>query len=128
MGTVEIFLNFMIMDINMNVLRNDPGNVDPIQTARMNRFWGDESWRAVMYDNTGNLFGWDEKVAGNDALAEAYRKRLREVAGFKIVPAPVPMKNSIGRTIYYLFFGSPNPTANKIVEYIFNKYRNKGAA
>ena len=128
MGTVEIFLNFMIMDINMNVLRNDPGNVDPIQTARMNRFWGDESWRAVMYDNTGNLFGWDEKVAGNEALAEAYRKRLREVAGFKFVPAPVPMKNSIGRTIYYLFFASPNPTANKIVEYIFNKYRNKGAA
>jgi hypothetical protein len=38
------------------------------------------------------------------------------------------MKNSIGRTIYYLFFASPNPTANKIVEYIFNKYRNKGAA
>ena len=128
MGTVEIFLNFMIMDINMNVLRNDPGNVDPIQTARMNRFWGDESWRTVMYDNTGNLFGWDEKVAGNEALAEAYRKRLREVAGFKFVPAPVPMKNSIGRTIYYLFFASPNPTANKIVEYIFNKYRNKGAA
>jgi len=128
MRTVEIFLNFMIMDINMNVLRNDPGNVDPIQTARMNRFWGDESWRTVMYDNTGNLFGWDEKVAGNEALAEAYRKRLREVAGFKFVPAPVPMKNSIGRTIYYLFFASPNPTANKIVEYIFNKYRNKGAA
>jgi three-Cys-motif partner protein len=128
MGTIEIFLNFMIMDINMNVLRNDPGNVAPIQTARMNRFWGDESWRNVIYDNTGNLFGWDEKVAGNEALAEAYQKRLRDVAGFKFVPAPVPMKNSIGRTIYYLFFASPNSTANKIVEYIFNKYRNKGAA
>jgi three-Cys-motif partner protein len=127
MRTVEIFLNFMIMDINMNVLRNDPGNVDPAQTARMNRFWGDESWRDVMYDNTGNLFGWDEKVAGNEALAEAYRERLREVAGFKFVPAPVPMKNSIGRTVYYLFFASPNPTANRIVEYIFGKYRNKGA-
>jgi three-Cys-motif partner protein len=128
MGTVEIFLNFMIMDINMNVLRNDPDSVDPVQVARMNRFWGDQSWRTVMYDNTGNLFGWDEKVAGNEALAEAYRKRLRDVAGFKFVPAPVPMRNSIGRTIYYLFFASPNPTANKIVEYIFNKYRNKGAS
>jgi three-Cys-motif partner protein len=94
----------------------------------MNRFWGDESWRNVMYDNTGNLFGWDEKVAGNEVLAEAYRKRLREVAGFKFVPAPVPMKNGIGRTIYYLFFASPNPTANRIVEHIFNKYRDKGTA
>jgi three-Cys-motif partner protein len=128
MGTIEIFLNFMIMDINMNVLRHDPGSVDPVQIARMNRFWGDESWRNVMYDNTGNLFGWDEKVAGNEVLAEAYRKRLREVAGFKFVPVPVPMKNSIGRTIYYLFFASPNATGHKIVEYIFNKYRNKGAA
>lgn len=128
MGTVEIFLNFMIMDINMNVLRNDPGSVDPIQTDRMNRFWGDDSWRSVIYDSTGNLFGWDEKVAGNEALAEAYRKRLREVAGFEFVPAPVPMKNSIGRTIYYLFFASPNVTGHKIVEYIFNKYRNRGAA
>jgi three-Cys-motif partner protein len=126
--SVEIFLNFMIMDINMNVLRHDPDSVDQVQIARMNRFWGDESWRNVMYDNTGNLFGWDEKVGGNEALAEAYRKRLREVAGFKFVPAPVPMKNSIGRTIYYLFFASPNATGHKIVEHIFNKYRNKGAA
>ena len=118
----------MIMDINMNVLRNDPGSVDPIQTDRMNRFWGDDSWRSVIYDSTGNLFGWDEKVAGNEALAEAYRKRLREVAGFEFVQAPVPMKNSIGRTIYYLFFASPNVTGHKIVEYIFNKYRNRGAA
>ncbi|MGO9097838.1 MAG: three-Cys-motif partner protein TcmP [Bryobacteraceae bacterium] len=128
MRSVEIFLNFMIMDINMNVLHNDPESVDPNQIARMNRFWGDDSWRAVMYDNTGNLFGYDEKVAGNEALAEAYRKRLREVAGFKFVPAPVPMRNSIGRTIYYLFFASPNATGHKIVEYIFNKYRRKGAA
>ncbi len=128
MRSVEIFLNFMVMDINMNVLHRDPDSVASSQIARMNRFWGDESWRDVMYDNTGNLFGWDEKVAGNEALAEAYRKRLREVAGFKFVPAPVPMKNSIGRTIYYLFFASPNATGHKIVEYIFNKYRNKGAA
>lgn len=128
MRTVEIFLNFMIMDINMNVLRHDPDKVDPSQIARMNRFWGDESWRTVMYDNTGNLFGYDEKVAGNEALAEAYRKRLREVAGFKFVPAPVPMKNSIGRTIYYLFFASPNATGHRIVEHIFKKYRDKEAA
>jgi len=38
------------------------------------------------------------------------------------------MKNGIGRTIYYLFFASPNPTANRIVEHIFNKYRDKGTA
>jgi three-Cys-motif partner protein len=127
MGTVEIFLNFMVMDINMNVLHHDPDSVGASQIARMNRFWGDESWRDVMYDNTGNLFGWDEKVAGNKPLAEAYRKRLHEVAGFKFVPEPVQMKTVKGATIYYLYFASPNATGHNIVEYIFNKYRKKGA-
>jgi three-Cys-motif partner protein len=128
MRTVEIFLNFMVMDINMNVLHRDPGSVGPSQIARMNRFWGDESWRDVMYDNTANLFGWDEKVAGNDALAEAYRNRLRDVAGFEFVPEPVQMKTDQGATIYYFFFASPNVTGHTIVKYIFDKYRNKGAA
>ena len=40
MGTIEIFLNFMIMDMNMNVLLHDPEKVDPRQVARMSRFLG----------------------------------------------------------------------------------------
>ena len=126
MKTIEIFLNFMIMDMNMNVLRHNPEKVDPHQIARMNRFWGDESWRNVVYDTSGNLFGEEEKVATNKVLADAYRKRLREVAGFEYVPEPMPMRNSLGNTIYYLFFASPNATGNKIVEAIFNNYRNRG--
>jgi len=43
MRSIEIFLNFMIMDMNMNILLHDPEKVDPRQIARMNRFWGDES-------------------------------------------------------------------------------------
>jgi len=123
MATIEIFLNFMIMDMNMNVLRHNPDKVDPRQVARMNRFWGDESWRAVVYENSRNLFGLEEKVGTNEMLAEAYRKRLREIAGFQYVPEPMPMRNSTGNTIYYLFFASPNATGKKIVEAIFNKYR-----
>jgi len=38
MRSIEIFLNFMIMDANMNVLRHNPDNADPRQVARMNRF------------------------------------------------------------------------------------------
>ena len=128
MATVEIFLNFMIMDMNMNVLWHNPDNVDPSQVARMNRFWGDESWRAVVYESSGNLFGWEEKVGTNEMLVAAYQKRLREVADFRYVPEPLPMRNSTGSTIYYLFFASPNATGKKIVEAIFNKYRNRGAA
>ena len=127
MASIEIFLNFMIMDINMNVLRHNPDRVDPRDIARMNRFWGDESWRNVAYETSGNLFGWEEKVT-NEVFAEAYRKRLQKVAGFQYVPEPLPMRNSKGRTIYYLYFASPNATGKKIVESIFNKYRDPGAS
>jgi three-Cys-motif partner protein len=37
MQSVEIFHNFIIMDINMNVLRKDPLDVDPKQAARLTR-------------------------------------------------------------------------------------------
>jgi three-Cys-motif partner protein len=43
MKSIEIFLNFMVMDMNMNVLLRDPAKADPAQAARMTRFWGDES-------------------------------------------------------------------------------------
>lgn len=126
MQSVDIFLNFMIMDINMNVLKHDPEKVDKRQIERMNRFWGDQSWREIAYDATGNLFGWDEKVTGNQALVQAYRRRLQEVAGFQYVPEPVPMRNSAGGTIYYLFFASSKATAQTIVEHIFSMYRDRG--
>ena len=64
-------------------------------------------------------------MRGRDGeVVEAYRERLKKVAGFKYVPKPIPMRNTKGPVIYYLFFASPNATANKIVDYIFNKYRN----
>ncbi len=91
MGTVEIFLNFMIMDANMNVLRRDPDSADPTQVARLNRFWGDESWKQVAYRTTSNLFGYPEKT-NNDDLAQAYRERLKQIGGFGHVPDPLPMR------------------------------------
>jgi len=127
MRSIEIFLNFMIMDANMNVLRHNPEKADARQVARMNRFWGDDSWRAAAYNTSGNLFGWEEKST-NEQLVAAYRKRLLSVAGFGYVPDPLPMRNSKGATVYYLFFASPKATGEKIVEDIFAKYRNRGAA
>jgi three-Cys-motif partner protein len=98
----------------------------------MTRFWGDESWRQVAYQESlqYNLYGDTEtiKVAdANEKIAEAYRQRLVDVAGFTYAPRPLAFVNSLGATIYYLFFASPNQTGKKIVEHIFNKHRpNKG--
>ena len=127
--SIEIFVNFMVMDINMNVLLRDPAKAEPVQIARMNRFWGDNSWREVAYEVSpqASFFG-DEQVkveSANDKIAEAYRNRLIHVAGFAYAPQPLRFVNRLGATIYYLFFASPNKTGNKIVEDIFNKHRMK---
>ncbi|MEW6112673.1 MAG: hypothetical protein AB1664_11140 [Thermodesulfobacteriota bacterium] len=58
----------------------------------------------------------------NKEMAEAFKHRLVEVAGFKFVPEPLPMVNSQNAIIYYLFFASHNDTGRKIVSDIFRKY------
>jgi three-Cys-motif partner protein len=126
MRSVEIFLNFMVMDMNMNVLWKNPIGVAAAQIERMNRFWGDDSWRTAAYRREDDLFGSHEEKTSNEDVAEAYRKRLKEVAKFKYVPRPLPMRNSGGAIIYYLFFASPNEKGAKIVEDIFNSYRKRG--
>jgi three-Cys-motif partner protein len=130
MKTIEVFVNFMLMDMNMNVLLRDPAKAEPGQVERMDRFWGDGSWRSVAYELSpqGNLFGDSEHVKVEDAnekISEAYRQRLIDVAGFAYAPQPLRFVNSLGFTIYYLFFASPNPTGNKIVEDVFRKHRTK---
>jgi three-Cys-motif partner protein len=126
MKSIEIFLNFMVMDMNMNVLWKNPSRVAPEQIARMNSFWGDESWRDAAYREEQGLFGVEKEKTTNEDVAEAYRRRLKNVAGFKYVPRPLPMRNSSGAIIYYLFFASPNKTGSRIVEDIFNRYRQRG--
>jgi three-Cys-motif partner protein len=125
MQSLEIFLNFPVADMNRNVLWRDSAGVDQQQAGRMTEFWGDESWKQAAYDKTGNLFGWEEKQS-NESVASAFRERLKKVAGFSHVPEPIPMRNSKGAIVYYLFFASPKPVAAKIVKSIFDKYRDKG--
>ena len=130
MRSIEIFLNFMVMDMNMNVLLRQPAKAEASQIGRMDRFWGDRSWREVAYEVSRQvgLFEDTEEIKVEDAnerIASAYRKRLVEVAGFTYVPAPLRFVNTLKRTIYYLFFASPNETGKKIVEQIFQKHKKK---
>ncbi|MGA3104021.1 MAG: three-Cys-motif partner protein TcmP [Terriglobales bacterium] len=122
MQSLDVFINFPIYDININVLRRDSSTALPLHIERMNAYWGDESWRDVAYDKSPGLFGDMEEKVSNDRFAEAFRKRLKDVAGFKRVPDPLPMKNSKGSVVYYLFFASQKGTAENIVKYIFDKF------
>lgn len=127
MRSVEIFLNFPTMDMNRNVFRQHPKKVSQHNINRMNAFWGDESWRDIVYSEPQqtNLFDNNavEKVADNDIVARAFQARLKEKAGFQHVPSPLPLKNSTDATVYYLFFASQQPVAKHIVEDIFSQYR-----
>jgi three-Cys-motif partner protein len=123
-----VFYNFMIMDANMNVFMRDPSKVTPDQANRMDMVWGDGSWRTAAYRKGADLFGEIEEKATNEDIAEVFRQRLKNVAGFAYVPSPVPMRNSRGAVVYYLYFATPKAVAAKIVKEIFDKYKDKGAA
>lgn len=126
-GSIEVFYNFMIMDANMNVFWQNPDKVAENQIARMDRAWGDHSWREIAYKKEAGLFGDIEQKADNKTIVKAFKKRLVESAGFKYVPEPMPMRNSKGAVVYYLFFASQNRNGSKIVAEIFDAYRNRGA-
>lgn len=122
MGTVDMFLNFMIMDINRNVLRQNLDAAVQNKREQLTRLWGDESWIDDAYDRSGNLFGNLEKVS-NERFEKAWRSRLKEKAGFKFVSEPLPMKTKTNSVIYYLYFASQKDVAHNIVREIFTKYR-----
>ena len=123
MKTLDIFINFPIYDININVLHGDRATVLPSNIARMDSYWGDSSWSELAYDRNPNLFGdLDFEKVSNPRFAEAFRQRLKKVAGFKRVPEPLPMRNRNNSVVYYLFFASHNGTAEEIVTYIFDKF------
>ena len=124
--SIDMFLNFPVADINRNVLWRNPEGVDAADLKRMTEFWGDDSWRQIAYTTTRNLFGYPDKE-DNEVVAEGFRKRLLGSAGFKYVPEPLPMRNTKGAIVYYLFFASHKPTAVSIVTDIFNKYRQRGS-
>jgi three-Cys-motif partner protein len=126
MRSIDMFLNFPVADINRNVLWRHPEGVDPADLRRMNQFWGDDSWRQIAYTTKRDLFGYLEKEE-NEVVAEGFRQRLLKVAGFKHAPEPLPMRNTKGATVYYLFFASHKPAAENIITDILNKYRQRGA-
>jgi three-Cys-motif partner protein len=123
---IDMFLNFPVMDMNRNAIWRNPKGVPQDGIERMTRFWGDESWKKVAYLESaqGDLFLDPPLVKqDNDAIVSAFRDRLKNVAGFKYVLNPLPMKNSNNTVVYYLFLASQKAVAEKIIRDIFAKYR-----
>jgi three-Cys-motif partner protein len=123
---IDLFLNFPVMDMNRNAIWKNPDKVPQDSIERMTKFWGDDSWKQAAYAESPqhNLFSGPDLIKqSNDAVVSSFRDRLKKAAGFKYVPEPLPMKNSNNAVVYYLFFASQKPIAQKIVDDIFAKYR-----
>ena len=124
--TIDLVLNFPVADMNRNALWRDPTKVSAGSKARMTAFWGDESWTQVAYTTKRGLFEEFSEKEDNETVANAFRKRLKDVAGFAYVTKPLPMRNSRGATVYYLFGASQKEVATKIITDIFRKYGQRG--
>jgi three-Cys-motif partner protein len=121
---VDMFLNFPVMDMNRNAIWRHPEKAPQGGVDRMNKFWGDESWREAAYAEARqtSLFGPEMVKQGNPQIVAAFRDRLKKVAGFSFVAEPLPMRNTRNAIVYYLFFASPKAVAEKIITDIFAKY------
>jgi three-Cys-motif partner protein len=117
-NAADVLINLPIEAINRNVLRRRGARTATGAEASMTQFWGDESWRNELRRPSPQLHLFDEehhqKVA-NEQVAQAYVDRLRNVAGFKCVARPIPMKNSRNAVVYYLVFGSHKDVAVKVM-------------
>jgi three-Cys-motif partner protein len=128
---VDMFLNFPVMDMNRNAIWRNPDVVPAFGVERMTRFWGDESWRQAAYADSPqvSLLGdAPEKVKqSNQAIVAAFKARLKNIAGFSYVPDPLPMCNRTNAVVYYLFFASQKPVAQRIIMDILKRYGTTGS-
>ena len=92
--------------------------VYPASVERMNKYWGDESWKEEFFTGQSSFFG-DRLKQGNPVIAKAFQKRMHVVAGFENVSEGLPMRNSKGAIIY---FASQKQLATKIIKDILNKH------
>jgi three-Cys-motif partner protein len=121
--SIELFLNFPIMDINRTVGRRDPAGVSQAMRHRMTEFWGDTSWERIVHSAEDSLFEEFSHKATGGKIVDAYRTRLKEIAGFAYAPKPllltVPRTNA---PLYYIVFASHKATGNRIATHILKKY------
>jgi three-Cys-motif partner protein len=122
---IDMILNFPVMDMNRNAIWRNPDQAPLGGIERRTRFWGDETWKRTAYTESrqDNLFSGPDLIKqSNDAIIAGFRNRLKDIAGFNVVPESLPMKNSNNAVVYYLFFASQKPVAQRIIDDIFAKY------
>lgn len=105
-NTMDVYLNFPIMDINRNAARKVLETANPQEGARLTKIWGDDSWKSLVYWEQPLLSAPPllvKKPAGTRIIKQGFIERLKNVAGFAFVPEPILMRNQIGGPLYFFF-------------------------
>jgi len=117
-GTFEVLINFPLLGIRRNVVRQSPKEVAPRQAQRMTALWGSDDWISVLYPPA--LFGRQKTQEPTDcALSVAFQERLQTT--FRYVSDYVIMKNMKGGALYSLIWAGHKPVAMKIVNDVFGR-------
>ena len=83
MGSVEVFLNLMIMDINRNALRKNRDLAVQSKVDQLTRLWGDGSWEDAAYSNEGRLFDDPQKVS-NEKFGRSIPRASNQEGRFQV--------------------------------------------
>ena len=118
-GTFEVFINFPLMDISRNVVRDHLDLVDSDQAQRMTNLWGSDQWMLLLYPPAliGRPKTQEKRI--DRLLSIAFGERLKTV--FQCVSDHVIMRSSTGSPLYSLIWAGHKPVAMKIVNQVFGK-------
>ena len=85
---VDMFLNFPVMDMNRNAIWRNPDKAPAGGLDRINKFWGDDSWRNAAYAEARqrSFFGPELVKQGNEEIVAAF---LAHTKTFHDIYAPL---------------------------------------
>ena len=134
-ATIEKIASFEALDTwilfptsaiaRMLPLKREPDSISPEWANRLNRIYGDESWRDLYSINPQiSLFGDEEqqRQEGIDGLIEIYKSKLGKLFGNRFLNQSRTLKNSKNSALFEFLFcvGNPNGIgpARRIAEHI----------
>ena len=126
-GALEIFLNFPTMGLNRAALHNELDGLTAERASQMNRVWGSEGWRDLIYERRQGL--WEAREFKKAPTRAEHLGRLfiehRLAKVFRHVSDPIVMTNSHGAPVYCLIFAGHNETGAKIAGSIFDRHQRR---
>ena len=90
----------------------EPDSISPKWVNRLNRIYGDESWRDLYSINPQlSLFGDEEqqRQEGIDRLIETYKSKLEQLFGNRFLKRSRTLKNSKNSALFEFLFCVGNP-------------------